>query len=89
MNDTTQQPSSSPASCCGPGGKAETPQDAGGVPKDVCSTMMAEMAGKCPCAAMMKRHPVAAIGLVLLFLAMFLISQIGGILGMIAFFRTL
>ena len=81
MNDAAQEPTSSPASCCGP-----APQAAA----DMRKTMMGEMAaGQCPCATMMKRHPLAALAIFTLIGLMFLISQVGGVLGIIAFFRTL
>ena len=53
-----------------------------------CGPDMAKMMQECPCASAMKGHwKTALVAFSLVFLA-FLISQIGGILGIIAFFRT-
>jgi len=53
-----------------------------------CGPEMAKMTEGCPCASAMKgRWKTALFAFGLVFLA-FLISQVGGILGMIAFFRT-
>ena len=43
----------------------------------------------CPCASFFKKHPLAMLGMFSVMLLMFLISQVGGILGIIAFIRTL
>ena len=54
-----------------------------------CGPDMAEVMQVCPCASAMKGHwkrTLVAFSIVLL---AFLVSQVGGILGMIAFFRTL
>ena len=54
-----------------------------------CGPMMKEMMQSCPCGAMMKRHWLAAFVIFSLVVLAFLISQVGGILGIIAFIRTL
>jgi hypothetical protein len=51
--------------------------------------MMAEMMQQCPCGSFLKNHWLAAFTIFAMMLLMFLISQVGGILGIIAFFRTL
>ena len=54
-----------------------------------CGPDMAKMMRACPCATAVKgRWRTALVVFSLLFLA-FIICQVGGILGMIAFFRTL
>ena len=53
-----------------------------------CGPDMATMMQECPCASAMKGYwKTALVAFSLVFLA-FLISQIGGILGIVAFFRT-
>ncbi|MHC4405493.1 MAG: hypothetical protein ACYTG0_38085 [Planctomycetota bacterium] len=53
-----------------------------------CGPDMTEMMQECPCASAMKGHwKTDLVAFSLVFLA-FLISQVGGILGMIALFRT-
>ena len=54
-----------------------------------CGPGMTEMMSKCPCGSMFKTHKLACGGMFLLIALMFLISQVGGILGILAFFRTL
>lgn len=44
---------------------------------------------ECPCASFFKKHPLMGLGIFSIMLLMFLISQVGGILGIIAFIRTL
>ncbi len=44
---------------------------------------------ECPCASFFKKHPLAAVDIFSVMLLMFLISQVGGILGIIAVIRTL
>lgn len=48
-----------------------------------------EIAQGCQCASMLKQHPCLAIAMLGLGLVAILISQIGGILGIIAFYRTM
>jgi len=50
---------------------------------------MAEMVQSCPCGSFLKRHRLVAFAVFSLIVLMFLISQVGGILGIIAFIRTL
>ena len=54
-----------------------------------CGPEATAAATECPCASFFKKHPLAALGMFLVMLLMFLISQVGGILGIIAFIRTL
>ncbi len=53
-----------------------------------CGPDMAEMKQACPCASAMKGRWKTALAAFSLALLAFLISQVGGVLGMIAFFRT-
>ena len=79
MNDSntrTTEDDTKAAGCC-----EET--IAGGGPE------MAEMAQSCACASFCKEHKCVALGFFSVMLLMFLISQVGGILGIIAFIRTL
>ena len=63
---------------------------AGGAEKaGCCGPEMAEMMKECPCGAMFKKHRLGAFLVFLLVIVAFLISQVGGILGIIAFIRTL
>jgi len=50
---------------------------------------MSRMVPECPCGSMIKGHKLAAFGIFSLFPAMLLVSQVGGILGIVAFVRTL
>ncbi len=54
-----------------------------------CGPEAPETASGCPCGSMIKDHKLAAFVMFSLFLLMFLISQVGGILGIVAFVRTL
>ncbi len=54
-----------------------------------CGPEAEAAAAECPCASFFKKHPLAAFGMFSVMLLMFLISQVGGILGIIAFIRTL
>ncbi len=51
--------------------------------------MIADMMKECSCGSMIKEHRVGALAIFSLVALLFLISQIGGVLGIIAFFRTL
>ncbi len=42
----------------------------------------------CPCGSLLKTHPVAVFAVLAVAILAVLISQVGGILGIIAFFRT-
>ena len=44
--------------------------------------------GMCACSDMMKKHRGVFLGIFLVVLLVLLISQVGGIMGIIAFFRT-
>jgi len=50
---------------------------------------MGEMVQGCPCGSFLKEHRLAAFAVFSLIVLMFLISQVGGIFGIIGFFRTL
>ena len=54
-----------------------------------CGTETMEAVTECTCASFFKKHTLAAVGIFSIMLLMFLISQVGGILGIIAFIRTL
>ena len=53
-----------------------------------CGPDMVKMTQECPCASAMKGRWKTALLVFSLVILAFLISQVGGILGMIAFFRT-
>ena len=53
-----------------------------------CGSMMAEMPQGCSCGTIMKKHKTVFCLIFLLLILMFLVSQAGGILGILAFFRT-
>ena len=53
-----------------------------------CCGAEATEAAECPCGSFCKNHTLAAVVIFSLMLLMFLISQVGGILGIIAFLRT-
>ena len=75
-NTTTTEDDAKAAGCC---------EDM----KAGCGPEMAEMAQSCACASFCKEHKLVALGFCSAMLLMFLISQVGGILGIIAFIRTL
>ena len=54
-----------------------------------CGPEMAEMTEVCSCGSFLKKHRLIASAAIFLIFLMFVISQVGGILGIIAFFRTL
>ena len=54
-----------------------------------CGPEATEAVTECRCASFFKKHSLAALGIFSAMLLMFLISQVGGILGIIAFIRTL
>lgn len=54
-----------------------------------CGPMTADMTAQCPCGSFFKEHRLAAIGIFSLMILVFLVSQVGGILGIIGFVRTL
>ncbi len=54
-----------------------------------CSPNMTQMMQICPCGSFVKKHWLAAFAVFFLIFLMLVISQLGGILGIIAFFRTL
>jgi len=54
-----------------------------------CGPAAVEAEASCPCAGAVKGHKLAFIGILTAVAAAFLISQVGGILGIIAFIRTL
>ena len=71
-----------------PGGQQDPAGRTAAEMTSCCGPDTAKMMQECPCASAMKGHwKTALVAVSLVFLA-FLISQVGGILGMIAFFRT-
>ena len=54
-----------------------------------CDPMTAEMMQECPCGTFFKEHRLAGLVIFSLAILALLISQVGGILGIIAFFRTM
>lgn len=56
---------------------------------DCCSDEMGKMMNECPCCSFVKKHGGLGLLIVAVVILMFLISQVGGILGIIAYFRTL
>lgn len=54
-----------------------------------CCGLEAKGAIECPCVLFFRKHFLAALGILFVMLLMVLISQVGGILGIIAFVRTL
>ena len=65
-------------------------EKAGGAEKaGCCGPEMAEMMKECPCGTMFKKHRLGVFLVFSLVFLAFLISQVGGILGIIAFIRTL
>ena len=54
-----------------------------------CGPQTAEMMQGCSCGSFLKAHRLAALAIFSLVALAFLISQVGGILGIIAFCRTL
>jgi hypothetical protein len=56
---------------------------------DCCGPAVADMKQICPCASILKRHRLAATLMIGGIALAFAISQVGGILGIIAFARTL
>ena len=60
----------------------------GGEATGCCGPAMAETTRGCPCESMWKNHRLAGVAILGVVLLALLISQAGGILGIIAFFRT-
>ena len=55
-----------------------------------CGSTMAEMTQDgCPCGSMLRNHRLAIFAILAVILVAFFISQVGGILGIAAFVRTL
>lgn len=54
-----------------------------------CESTTAETTDKCPCCEFLKKHWLVGAAMFLVMLAMLIISQVGGILGIIAFIRTM
>ncbi len=94
MSQTSTPDTSTKSECCTPEfeepDRQQDPEDPTAVKKDECCVPdTSKMVQECPCVSTMKRHcKTAIVAMGVLFLA-FLISQVGGILGIIAFFRTL
>ena len=65
-----------------------TPREAEGM-TGCCAFMMSEAGSGCPCGPLIRRHRVAILTILAFVAAAILVSQVGGILGIIAFVRTL
>ena len=75
VHDETGKPDEShPWSCCSP---------------TMTESAMKAMMETCPCAYAMKEHRLAIFAVIAGVLLAFAISQVGGILGIVAFLRTL
>ena len=53
-----------------------------------CGPAMTDATRQCPCQSIMKGRRALALGVCAVIVLAFLISQVGGVLGAIAFFRT-
>lgn len=78
MNEEDVKARQGQAPCCRPG-------ETGGADGDAVT---AEAAQACPCGSALKEHRLAVFGGLSLLALAFLVSQVGGILGIIGFFRT-
>ena len=88
MSETSVKPKCG-ETLCGELGKQQDP--AGRTATEMaacCGPDMVKMTQGCPCSSAMKSHWRAALAVFSVVFLAFLISQIGGILGIIAFFRT-
>ena len=54
-----------------------------------CGSRMSEMMKFCPCGSAFKRHPLASFTVIVGIILTLVICQVGGILGVFAFFRTI
>ena len=86
MNREHHEASQGDADCGKPGEQERT---GGAEAAGCCGPEMMEMMKDCPCGSFFKKHRLAAFAMLSLVILMFLISQVGGILGIIAFVRTL
>jgi hypothetical protein len=85
---STSEASTKPECCATEFGETDRQQDSEDRTAACCGPNTAKMMQECPCASAMKSHrKTAIVAMSVVFLA-FLISQVGGILGIIAFFRT-
>ena len=85
---STSEASIKPECCATEFEELDRQQDTEGRTAACCGPYTAKMMQECPCASAMKSHrKTALVAISVVFLAI-LISQVGGILGMIAFFRT-
>ena len=69
----------------------ETPRSGGpdsSAQAGCCNAGMKQMMEKCPCGSIFKRRRGAIYAVLAVMLSALIISQVGGILGIIAFFRT-
>ncbi len=57
-------------------------------PAACCGPTAEETGADCPCASAAKGHPVIAFAVIAGVALALVISQVGGILGILAFFRT-
>jgi len=70
--------------------ECNTPSNPDGLPAaDCCGDETGKMMNGCPWESLLKKHRLIGLLVLAAVALMFLISQVGGILGIIAFFRTL
>lgn len=60
----------------------------GGQRAGCCGPGVTQMAQGCPCGAVFKNHRATVFGICAVVLLALLISQVGGVLGILAFVRT-
>ena len=88
MSETSIKPECGETVCGEPGKQQDSVGRTAAETATCCGPDMAKMMQECPCSSAVKSHwKTALVAFSIVFLA-FLISQVGGILGMIAFFRT-
>ena len=85
---STSEASTKPECCATEFGETDRQQDPEDRTAACCGPNAAKMIQECPCASAMKSHRETALVAMSVVFLEFLISQDGGILGMIAFFRT-
>ena len=82
MNEDNRNDDHAETQCCGPDGQETS------TPTTCCDFETTDTTDACPCGSAMKKHKGAFIGIFALMFLALLISQVGGILGIIAFART-
>ena len=85
---STSEASTKPECCATEFGETDRQQDPEDRTAACCGPDMSKMMQECLCASAMKSHRKTAIVVMSVVFLAFLISQVGGILGIIAFFRT-